>query len=443
MKKLLLLSIAFLLVQSTHGQLAYPYKVYSENGLYFVKSVPFSDQVWTVLGKTSVYAVGDTTSALLVIDRYFSPDYLFLANDGKSLFYLDNWIDPSTTDESDILTFYQKADQVAIHKLKDFQLADTMRIHSVLYNSYGDENKKSLYPQIDRHNNVHLASDLLTLFVEGERVYQFSMHNGTLQKTQSFKDFFKSNNIKPKQRKVVKMDINLPSQFGIPKLANGKEFWEDLEAKLDVTFLEGDNKDYDRKYKRYIFELECAIDSSGNCVEVSVDMKDSVYKDDIIRFFKAAKFDKAEIPDGIEKWYFHYIASFRNRSKSIAEDERKQEIEEQKIEYQRRIKLDSINHIYIPANVEDCFEQLNKLLSFTDKKEFADVREEQAIGRYHMGLGLWMRNNWVLWGGSRLSHYFNELGVTHPEGMSSVIIISYHRYLNKKDIRLEELLRSK
>lgn len=28
---------------------------------------------------------------------------------------------------------------------------------------------------------------------------------------------------------------------------------------------------------------------------------------------------------------------------------------------------------------------------------------EQDMIRYHMGLGMWMRNNWGLWGGSRLA----------------------------------------
>lgn len=442
MKKLLFSAIGLILFQSANGQLAHPYKVYSENGQYFVKSVPFSDQVWTVLGKTGVYTVGDTTSAVFVIDRYFSPDYLFVANDGKSLFYLDNWVEPATTDESEILTFYREANPLLIYKLKDFQLADSMRIDAILYNSYNARGKKLRYPKVNRNNNFHLGGDVLTLFVEGERVYQFSMQNGKLGRTQSFKDFFKANGIKAQKRKVVNIDIRIPTQYGVPKLANGKDFWEELEATLNVTFLEGDNKDYERKYRHYNFELNCAIDSSGRCLEVRVDMKDSGYKDDIIRFFKSAKFDKLEIPNGIEKWYFHYITGFRNKSNALSEDERRQEIEEEEIEYQQRIRQDSIDHIYIPANIEDCFKQLNMLLSYTERKEFTAKSEERVIGVYHMGLGLWMRNNWGLWRGSRLSSYFNELGVTHPDNMSSVIITSYHRHLNGKDLKLEEQLRS-
>jgi len=51
---------------------------------------------------------------------------------------------------------------------------------------------------------------------------------------------------------------------------------------------------------------------------------------------------------------------------------------------------------------------------------------------------MWLRNNWQLWGGSRLSKYFNNLGIFHPDDMSGIILDSYHRYLTDKEIKLEE-----
>jgi hypothetical protein len=40
-----------------------------------------------------------------------------------------------------------------------------------------------------------------------------------------------------------------------------------------------------------------------------------------------------------------------------------------------------------------------------------------------------MRNNWGLWGGSRLQKYFTEKGVGHPDEMSSVILFFYWDWL--------------
>jgi len=54
---------------------------------------------------------------------------------------------------------------------------------------------------------------------------------------------------------------------------------------------------------------------------------------------------------------------------------------------------------------------------------------------------MWMRNNWGLWRGSRLSKYFNEMGVFHPDDMSGIILVSYHRYLTGNEIKLEEQIK--
>ena len=57
---------------------------------------------------------------------------------------------------------------------------------------------------------------------------------------------------------------------------------------------------------------------------------------------------------------------------------------------------------------------------------------------YHLGLGMWMRNNWGLWGGSRLQKYFREKGIGDPEEMSSVILFLYWDWLHgNKEISKE------
>ena len=48
-----------------------------------------------------------------------------------------------------------------------------------------------------------------------------------------------------------------------------------------------------------------------------------------------------------------------------------------------------------------------------------------------------MRNNWGLWGGSRLSKYFNKIGIYHPDDMSAIILESYRRNLQGEAIDLE------
>lgn len=103
-----------------------------------------------------------------------------------------------------------------------------------------------------------------------------------------------------------------------------------------------------------------------------------------------------------------------------------------------RFSADTLYSIYIPSDLKDCFNQIDKLWSDSLKTVAKKWSEKEFIVKTHMGFGLWMRNNWQLWGGSRLSKYFNNLGIFHPDAISGVILTSYHRYLNGENLRLQE-----
>ena len=72
------------------------------------------------------------------------------------------------------------------------------------------------------------------------------------------------------------------------------------------------------------------------------------------------------------------------------------------------------------------------------KTQIREMTEDEFTAKAHFGIGMWLRNNWRLWGDSRLSKYFNDLGIFHPDDMSGIILTSYHRYLLGQDIKLEE-----
>jgi hypothetical protein len=103
-----------------------------------------------------------------------------------------------------------------------------------------------------------------------------------------------------------------------------------------------------------------------------------------------------------------------------------------------RFSPDSIDGVYIPKDLEDCFRQIDSFWPDSIKMKVKTWSEKEFASSVHMGTGMWMRNNWQLWGGSRLSKYFNELGVFHPDDMSGIILISYHRQLTGKELNLQK-----
>lgn len=108
-------------------------------------------------------------------------------------------------------------------------------------------------------------------------------------------------------------------------------------------------------------------------------------------------------------------------------------------EYAKRIKKERLYGVYIPKDIPDAFTQLNKLTARESKAAFKSVPENIAVKKLHFSLGRWITHNWGFYEGSRLSHYLKGLGTSHPEDQAKVIIIAYHRYLNKQPIKLKEL----
>ena len=109
-----------------------------------------------------------------------------------------------------------------------------------------------------------------------------------------------------------------------------------------------------------------------------------------------------------------------------------------RIEDENRAMIDTLRGIYIPKDLEDCFTQINSFWNDSTKIEVKKWSEDEFSAKVHLGFGMWMRNNWQLWRGSRFTKYFNELGIYHPDDMSGIILKSYHRHLNDKKTRLEE-----
>ena len=109
-----------------------------------------------------------------------------------------------------------------------------------------------------------------------------------------------------------------------------------------------------------------------------------------------------------------------------------------KQEYRESVQKDSIEGVYIPIDLNDCFKQLDSFWADSIKIQIREMSEDEFTAKSHFGIGLWMRNNWRLFGGSRLSKYFIDLSIFHPDDMSGIVLTSYHRYLLGQDIKLEE-----
>ncbi|MCE5325160.1 MAG: hypothetical protein LLG01_01975 [Planctomycetaceae bacterium] len=77
------------------------------------------------------------------------------------------------------------------------------------------------------------------------------------------------------------------------------------------------------------------------------------------------------------------------------------------------------NHAPWPATIDQAVERLMKELTPRGRGAIAAIKEEDLIDM-HMGLGLWVRNNFGLWAGN--DSLLKSTGKTHPDEASQVIL---------------------
>ena len=108
--------------------------------------------------------------------------------------------------------------------------------------------------------------------------------------------------------------------------------------------------------------------------------------------------------------------------------------------YERRIQQEQLYGVYIPRDIGDAFNELNKKIDAPSKAKFKALSEADAVRKLYFSFGRWLSHNWSFYEGSRFSHYLRGLGLTHPDDMIEFVIITYHRSLHKKPLDVKPLL---
>lgn len=94
------------------------------------------------------------------------------------------------------------------------------------------------------------------------------------------------------------------------------------------------------------------------------------------------------------------------------------------------------NDVNMPKELYICFSELDNWYGETKRAQFKSANDDELYALPNE-MGLYIRNYWIRNDGLNinLEEKLTEAGLKSPEEMSGLIIKSYHRYLNKKDIR--------
>jgi hypothetical protein len=92
----------------------------------------------------------------------------------------------------------------------------------------------------------------------------------------------------------------------------------------------------------------------------------------------------------------------------------------------------------IPRTLAEAHAELERVFPAEELKKIDAMKSEDEMIEYHFGLGMGIRNSWGLWGGSPLSKHMQDLGFTHADDMSGVILETFWCKRHGKPFRLKE-----
>jgi hypothetical protein len=106
------------------------------------------------------------------------------------------------------------------------------------------------------------------------------------------------------------------------------------------------------------------------------------------------------------------------------------------------LKADTFGKVKnIPQDFQGCLKQLDSLTSDKMKDWIKCLPDRELSGYVHHNFGMYLRNNWGLWRNTKLARNLYEMGILHPDDMTSIILNSYQRNLKGDDIKLQEQIK--
>lgn len=106
--------------------------------------------------------------------------------------------------------------------------------------------------------------------------------------------------------------------------------------------------------------------------------------------------------------------------------------------YAERIKMEMINGVYIPADFQEAFVELERLADPQGIEKFKNAPENAVRTKFQTGLGRWIFINWGMEEGSRYTEFLKKQGITYPDDMVTFTLVAWNRHLNGKPLMVEE-----
>jgi hypothetical protein len=462
MKKTIIYILLIIFCNTNHAQISSGKvsisETYSYNGNFKLKSISYDTEYPNIIGESQVtfarrYESLGVKKKFYKVNRSFDlydnyPFFAAISNDGNKIIYIKNKVYFDGIEHQNV-TFYIDGELKKVFTTDEFINCDSSREKCDMFYDNRHQVYEKTTPTLKtykkgitekdkflRHNYVFNTNDTIYVIDSRKKITLFDLNKGEIIKS---KIDFDSIYTKIKRFESVKSHIEYykyPYKYVInfENKATNEKLSETISNLSNLKFVASGTSTWN-KYIHYSINLTGYINRNGK-FEIETFVSDEIFdKEKIKNYILTTKFKTDFMPREVDKIYVdNFYGGYRNFNDSIAEQETLREKEKMAQEYKKKLMMSEIDGIYIPRNLFECMTELDKTLNFESKKQLRETKDSVEFNSHLGGLGMWIRNNWGINGGSRLLKYFYERDfgneILGRDEISGLIIDQYIKWLN-------------
>ena len=462
MKKIyFLLFYSFLFSSNLYSQMSTEVvpiaETYSSNGKFKLLSISYDNEFPNLKGESFVSYTQEYDSKgirknFYKVNRSFdvyegNPFFTAISNDGRKIIYVTNYIYESGLENKNI-TYYVDGKLEKTYTTEEFINCDEDKEKCELFYDNQQEIFEVHSSTIKHHKKSASEKDIFLsksfVFNKNDTIYiidarkkitLFDLDKGKIIDSKiDFDSIYpKIKNIEPFKSRISYYKYPYKYVIDIQNSKSNEKLSTSISKMSNLKFVSVNDSTF-HKYKLFRIELSGYMNRKGK-FEIENLETDSVFDKKFIEDYIVTTIFKTDfIPREVDKIYLkHFFGGYRNYDDKIAEQETIKEKERRKEEFKKRLTLEKIDNIYIPKNLYECMLELDQTLNSESKKQLKEAKETWQFNSHMGGLGMWIRNNWGINGGSRLSKYFSERVIGNRafgnDEISGIIIEQYINWL--------------